>query len=362
MRRALKIALIVVSAVALIALAGVWLYRYFIDSRIRDGGRMENPDVYRAGKDLIEFTWQQNHMNSCKCFSLKFYRENDMPLLTGRFLSRENGETRESGTDAFSNPVPWQLTWVQWFDLQNMLAESNLPEYRKPSPAVQDETDSEILVIWRTDDGNETQKLSGGHAEALETLVLDIAEEAYAASKLEPNQYAVRETAALIGIYWDQNAPSARDCFSFLLDGRTLLSGPEKQVYFSYRYQDSDGNTVFRKNTAIEPEKAQEWFGSIAKELRMLDLPAYRPGTHMHGTTDSCITATWTDGDTPFINCYDAQAAQAVYALLAEFAEETEAWVFSRPVPENGWRCPSCGMPNGSNVFCAECGTGRPAE
>ena len=253
MRRALKIALIVVSAVALIALAGVWLYRYFIDSRIRDGGRMENPDAYRAGKDLIEFTWQQNHMNSCKCFSLKFYRENDMPLLTGRFLSRENGEARESGTDAFSNPVPWQLTWVQWFDLQNMLAESNLPEYRKPSPAVQDETDSEILVIWRTDDGSETQKLSGGHAEALETLVLDIAEEAYAASKLEPKQYAVRETAALIGIYWDQNAPSARDCFSFLLDERTLLSGPEKQVYFSYRYQDSDGNTVFRKNTAIEP-------------------------------------------------------------------------------------------------------------
>ena len=67
---------------------------------------MENPDAYRAGKDLIEFTWQQNHMNSCRCFSLKFYRENDMPLLTGRFLSRENGEARESGTDAFSNPVP----------------------------------------------------------------------------------------------------------------------------------------------------------------------------------------------------------------------------------------------------------------
>ena len=83
---------------------------------------MENPDAYRAGKDLIEFTWQQNHMNSCKCFSLKFYRENDMPLLTGRFLSRENGETRESGTDAFSNPVPWQLTWVQWFDLLSLLS------------------------------------------------------------------------------------------------------------------------------------------------------------------------------------------------------------------------------------------------
>lgn len=158
---------------------------------------MENPDAYRAGKDLIELTWQQNHMNSCKCFSLKFYRENDMPLLTGRFLSRENGETRESGTDAFSNPVPWQLTWVQWFDLQNMLAESNLPEYRKPSPAVQDETDSEILVIWRTDDGSETQKLGGGHAEALETLVLRIAEEAYATSNLETEQCEVCQTAVV---------------------------------------------------------------------------------------------------------------------------------------------------------------------
>ena len=49
----------------------------------------------------------------------------------------------------------------------------------------QDETDSEIRVIWRTDDGNEIQKLSGSHAEALETLVLRIAEEAYAASNLE---------------------------------------------------------------------------------------------------------------------------------------------------------------------------------
>ena len=91
-RSALIIALIVVSAVALIALAGVWLYRYFIDSRIRDGGRMENPDAYRAGKDLIEFTWQQNHMNSCRCFSLKFYRENDMPLLTGWFPSQSGGD------------------------------------------------------------------------------------------------------------------------------------------------------------------------------------------------------------------------------------------------------------------------------
>ena len=96
-----------------------------------------------------------------------------MPLLTGRFPDQSGDEMRESETDAFSNPIPWQLTWVQWFELQNMLAESDLPAYRKPSPNVQDETDSEIRVIWRT------------HAEALETLVLRIAEEAYATSNLE---------------------------------------------------------------------------------------------------------------------------------------------------------------------------------
>ena len=81
MRRALKIALIVVSAVALIALAGVWLYRYFIDSRIRDGGRMENPDAYRAGKDLIEFTWQQNHMDLLQLDSKRLAKVNNLRQL-----------------------------------------------------------------------------------------------------------------------------------------------------------------------------------------------------------------------------------------------------------------------------------------
>ena len=357
----MKIALIVVSAVALIALAGVWLYRYFIDSRIRDGGRMENPDAYRAGKDLIEFTWQQNHMNSCKCFSLKFYRENDMPLLTGRFLSRENGETRESGTDAFSNPVPWQLTWVQWFELQNMLAESVLPAYRKPSSDSYDEVDSEIRVVWRTDDGDETQTLSGSHAEALEALVLGIAEEAYAASKLETEQREVRETAELIGIYWEQNASSARDCFSFLLDERTMPSRPEKQMLFSYRYQDGGGKTVSRKDTAVEPEKARAYFGSIGQELRVLGLPVY-PGVCPDGVADSYIAATWQDGGKVFTNDYCGDSAQSIFNLLAAFAEETEAGIFSRPVPDGGWKCPECGMPNGSSVFCAECGARRPAE
>ena len=234
MRKALKIALIIVSVIAFITLAGVLLYRFFIGSRIQDEGRMENPDAYRAGKDLVEFEWRQNHRNYYSSFSLKFYQENDMPLLTGWFPSQSGGdEIRESQTDAFSNPIPWQLTWVQWFELQNVLAESDLPAYRKPSSDSYDEVDSEIRIVWRTDDGDEAQTFSGSHAEALEALVLGIAEEAYAASKLETEQREVRETAELVGIYWEQNASSARDCFSFLLDERTLPSRAEKQMLFS---------------------------------------------------------------------------------------------------------------------------------
>ena len=44
---------------------------------------MENPDAYSAGKDLVEFEWRQNHRNFYRSFSLKFYQENDMPLLIG---------------------------------------------------------------------------------------------------------------------------------------------------------------------------------------------------------------------------------------------------------------------------------------
>ncbi|CDB87908.1 unknown [Firmicutes bacterium CAG:170] len=323
---------------------------------------MENPDAYRAGKELAEFEWRQNHRNYYSCFSLKFYQENDMPLLTGWFPSQSgDDEVRESRTDAFSNPIPWQLTWVQWFELQNMLAETDLPEYRKPSSDAVDETDSEIRVVWRTDDGDETQTLSGSHAEALEALVLGIAEEAYAASKLETEQRAVRETAELIGIYWNQSAPSARDCFSFLLTERTMPSRSEKQMLFSYRYQDGGGKTVSRKGTAVEPEKAQAYFSSIGQELRVLELPVY-PGVCPDGVADSYIAATWQDGGEVFTNDYCGDSAQSIFNLLAAFAEETEALIFSRPAPEDGWKCPSCGMPNGRSVFCMKCGAMRSAK
>lgn len=362
MRKALKIALIVVLVIAVITLAGVLLYRFFIGSRIQDGGRMENPDAYRAGKELVEFEWRQNHRNFYSCFSLKFYMENDMPLLTGWFPSQSGGdEVRESRMDAFSNPVPWQLTWVQWFALQNMLAESDLPAYRKPSSDSYDEVDSEIRIVWRTDDGDEVQTLSGSQAEALETLVLGIAEEAYAASKPETEQREVRETAELIGIFWEQNASSARECFSFLLDARTMPSRPEKQMLFSYRYQDGDGKTIFRENAAVEPEKAQAYFSSIGQELRALELPV-SPGVCPDGIVDSCIAATWQDSGEVFTNNYCGDRAQSIFNLLAAFAGETEAGIFPRPVPDGGWNCPECGMPNGSSVFCAECGTRRSAK
>ena len=362
MKSAVKAALITVSVIALLALTGCSLYRLVVTSQIKDGGRMENPDAYRAGKELVEFEWRQNHRNYYSCFSLKFYQENDMPLLTGWFPSQSGGdEVRESRTDAFSNPIPWQLTWVQWFELQNMLAETDLPEYRKPSSDAVDETDSEIRVVWRTDDGDETQTLSGSHAEALEALVLGIAEEAYAASKLETEQREVCETAELIGIYWNQSAPSARDCFSFLLTERTMPSRSEKQMLFSYRYQDGSGKTVSRKDTAVEPEKARAHFGSIGQELRVLGLPVY-PGVCPDGVAGSYIAATWQDGGKVFTNDYCGDSAQSIFNLLAAFAEETEALIFSRPAPEDGWKCPSCGMPNGRSVFCMECGAMRSAK
>ena len=363
MKSAVKAALITLSAISLLALAGCSLYRLVVTSQIKDGSRMENPDAYRAGKDLVEFEWRQNHRNYYSSFSLKFYQENDMPLLTGWFPSQSGGdEIRESQTDAFSNPIPWQLTWVQWFALQNVLAESELPEYRKPSDESYDETDSKIWIVWRTDDGDEAQTRSGSHAEALEALVLGIAEEAYAASKLETEQREVRETAELVGIYWEQNASSARDCFSFLLDERTLPSRAEKQMLFSYRYQDGDGKPIFRQDIAVEPEKAQACFSSIRQELRALELPVYHPSAGPDVAENSCICATWQDGSEVFTNNYCGENAQSIFTLLVAFAGETEAGIFSRPVPDGGWKCPACGMPNSSSVFCAECGARRPAE
>ena len=362
MKSAVKAALITVSVIALLALTGCSLYRLVVTSQIKDGGRTENPDAHRAGKELVEFEWRQNHMNFYSCFSLRFYQENDMPLLTGRFPSQSGGdEIRESRADAFSDPIPWQLTWVQWFELQNVLAESDLPAYRKPSSDSYDEVDSEIRIVWRTDDGEFTETRSSKNAEELEALALRIAEEAYAAAQVETELQTVSETAKLTKISWEQNADAENDCFSFRLGEAALQGRPERQMYYSYRYRAEDGKPISRTNTAVAPEKAQAYFSSIGQELRALELPVY-PGTCPDGVVDSYIAATWQDSGEVFTNNYCGESAQSIFHLLAAFAEETETGIFSRPAPDGGWNCPECGMPNGSSVFCAECGIRRPAE
>ena len=68
------------------------------------------------------------------------------------------------------------------------------------------------------------------------------------------------------------------------------------------------------------------------------------------------------NGSEVFTNNYCGESAQSIFTLLVAFAGETEAGIFSRPVPDGGWKCPECGMPNGSSVFCAECGARRSAK
>ena len=193
MKKASIIALTIVSAVVFIALASVSLYRYFVDSRIQDGSRMENPDTYRAGKDLVEFEWRQNHRNFYSCFSLKFYREKDMPLLTGRFPGpiRRRDERKRNGCVFQPNPLAalrgcnglnFRICWQSRIcpRTESRLRGSDATGNREEGP-----TEPKSGSFGAPDDGNEIQKLSGSHAEALETLVLRIAEEAYATSNLE---------------------------------------------------------------------------------------------------------------------------------------------------------------------------------
>ena len=63
MKSAVKAALITVLVIALLVLTGCSLYRLVVTSQIKDGGRMENPDAYRVGKELVEVEWRQTHRN-----------------------------------------------------------------------------------------------------------------------------------------------------------------------------------------------------------------------------------------------------------------------------------------------------------
>ena len=186
MKPALKLVLVVMLAAAFLAMSGCSLYRRFVTDQIRDGGGgMTNPDAERDGAELVEFSWQQNHRNSSRCFTLDFYLEDEMPVVSGRFRSRNGDEILQTDKDAFSKEIPWMLTWVQWFELQHTLAELELPEYCKADSDILNETDSRITIVWQDDGEEKTVTLDGSNAETLEEQVLNLAQEAYDASKAE---------------------------------------------------------------------------------------------------------------------------------------------------------------------------------
>ncbi len=186
MKDALKLMVIIVLAVALLALAGCSLYKHFVTDQIKDGGGgMENPDATADGMELIKFSWQQSHGDSSRCFTLDFCVEDEMPAVSGSFQSRSNDEVLQTGSDTASKTAVWPLTWVQWFDLQHTLAAMELPEYQSPSSEALNETDSRIVIVWRDGDEEKTMTLDGSGAEMLEEQVLNLAQNAYDASKSE---------------------------------------------------------------------------------------------------------------------------------------------------------------------------------
>ena len=364
MNPALRIALVAVLAAGLLVLMCCLLYRHFVTNMVMDGGGgMENPNSRRDGVELVKFEWRQSHMIYGKCFSLNFYLENEEPVLTGWFLGLYDGEPRETGRDAFSKPIPWPVTWVQWYELQHALAELELPEYSELSSDVVDATDSEIIIVWNDDGQEKTLRLDGSDATELETQVLSLAQDAYDAARLEAEQWEVSGTARLTRFYWNQSTASENDCFSFSLGEARMTLKPTEGLYFSYRYRTENAGPVSRIDVSVPPEQAQAYLSSIEKELRALELPTYHsPGSYALDAMDSYLSATWSDGGESFTNSYWGEGAQSIYALMVELAEEAEEWFMTQPVPEGGWKCGNCGMANGSNVFCAECGSKRPAR
>ena len=163
---------------------------------IKDGGRMENPEQTKAGKELASLSWTQTDSDSSRCFALDFYIEDEVPMVSGSFISRDSKEMIETRKDASSKTIPWSLNWVQWFDLQNTAAESELPEYDKPDADVQDEADSRLVITWLKDGKEITAMLDGGDAQELEEKVLTLAQEAYDASRASANQSENQEAAS----------------------------------------------------------------------------------------------------------------------------------------------------------------------
>lgn len=181
MKRGMAAVLIILLTFAVLIAAGTLflLYRHFVTNRIMDGGGMENPDAQRDDKELVEFEWRQTRAEVERCFSLRFYLEDEEPSLVGCFTDAQSGEKRQIGTGASSDPSALTLTWVQWFELQHTLGMLELPEYSNPSRGETGADESRITIRWRDGGTEKTMTLDGSGAEEAEAQVLGIAQGAY---------------------------------------------------------------------------------------------------------------------------------------------------------------------------------------
>lgn len=139
------------------------LYRYFVSNQIKDGGTgMENPNATVDGKELVKFSWKINSNISSDNFDLNFYIEDETPKVNGFFYDKNE----------LINLDSIALTWSKWFELQNILAQTNFSEYKTSD-------DSKITIIWNIDGKEDTNQFDGSNQNDLKDKVINIINEAY---------------------------------------------------------------------------------------------------------------------------------------------------------------------------------------
>lgn len=139
------------------------LYRYFVSNQIKDGGTgMENPNATVDGKELVKFSWKINSNISSDNFDLNFYIEDETPKVNGFFYDKNELMNLDSVA----------LTWSKWFELQNILAQTNFSEYKTSD-------DSKITIIWNIDGKEDTNQFDGSDQNDLKDKVINIINEAY---------------------------------------------------------------------------------------------------------------------------------------------------------------------------------------
>lgn len=139
------------------------LYRYFVSNQIKDGGTgMENPNATVDGKELVKFSWKINSNINSDNFDLNFYIEDEIPMVNGFFYDKNELMNLDSVA----------LTWSKWFELQNILAQTNFSEYKTSD-------DSKITIIWNIDGKEDTNQFDGSDQNDLKDKVINIINEAY---------------------------------------------------------------------------------------------------------------------------------------------------------------------------------------